>query len=59
MKVINHVIQCITLGIVFCAPPVFAESSSNSRFSLLGGITLGGEEIGYLQYRDGSKDYVY
>ena len=59
MKSINHAIQFITLSFVFFVPPVFAESSDNFRFSLLGGITLGGDEIFGLEYLDGRTDYVY
>ena len=59
MKCNNYVIQSITLSIFLCVPTVFAESSDNLRFSLLGGITFGGDEIGYLQYLDGRKEYVY
>ena len=59
MKFINYVIQCTTLGIVFCAPPVFAEPTTNSRLSILGGITLGGDEIAGLSFLDGSTDSVY
>lgn len=59
MKCNNYIIQSITLSIFLFVPTVFAESSDNLRFSLLGGITFGGDAVGYLQYLDGSKEYVY
>ncbi|MDG1694608.1 MAG: hypothetical protein P8I13_07120 [Porticoccaceae bacterium] len=59
MKIINHVMQLIICIIFFGVAPISAEIPKNLRLSFIGGITLGGDEIAFLSYIDGSTDYVY
>ena len=62
----SHSIKLATLGLLFCASPIFAdgvsestETSDNFRVSIIGGITLGGDKIVRMEYLDGSTNNIY
>lgn len=62
----NHSIKLAVLGFLFYTPLIFADEASkppvkfdNFRVSIVGGITLGGDKIGRMEYFDGSTNNIY
>ena len=59
MKEFNNLIKFAVFCLIIWVAPISAETTDNLRFSLVGGITLGGDEVASLRYSDGSTNNIY